>query len=231
MQPVYEVADILQRNTGRLDQWVHNRWQLRTLYALVVCRTMALGGHIDVCTNPGCRKVHISYNSCRNRHCPKCQGHKREQWIQAREQELFKAPYYHVVFTLPEELNRVCLFKPEIMYHLLFKVAWQVISGFAANKKFLGAKTGMVAVLHTWGQNLSLHPHLHCIVPGGGLTQSKKWKSVQGHNKFLFPVKAMSKVFRAKFTAELRKQISLEDSLFKELFSKPWVVYCKQPFW
>ncbi|MCK4921212.1 MAG: IS91 family transposase [Bacteroidales bacterium] len=231
MRSTYEVADILQRNTGRLEQWVPNLWHLRTLNALSVCRTQALGGHIDVCNNPECGKVNISYNSCRNRHCPKCQGHKREQWIQSREQELFKAPYYHVVFTLPEELNQFCLYKPKVMYKLLFRVAWQVINGFASNGKFLGAQTGMIAILHTWGQNLSFHPHLHCIVPGGGLTQSKKWKSVRGNNKFLFPVKAMSKVFRAKFAGELRKQFTLKDSLFKELFSKQWVVYCKKPFW
>jgi len=231
MRSTYEVADILQRNTGRLEQWVPNLWHLRTLNALSVCRTQALGGHIDVCNNPECGKVNISYNSCRNRHCPKCQGHKREQWIQTREQELFKAPYYHVVFTIPAELNRLCLFKPALVYGLLFKVAWSVISGFAANKKFLGAKSGMIAILHTWGQSLSLHPHLHCIVPGGGLTPSGKWKKVRGHNKFLFPVKAMSTVFRAKFTQELRKQIVIEDNLSKAIFSKPWVVYCKQPFW
>lgn len=230
MHPIYEVADILKRNIGKLEQIVQNSWQLRTLYALSVCRTKALGGHVDLCTNPKCRKVHISYNSCRNRHCPKCQGNKREQWIQARKKELFNAPYYHVVFTLPAQLNILCLYRPVIVYNLLFKIAWSVINGFANNSKFLGAKTGMIAILHTWGQNLSLHPHLHCIVPGGGITPSKKWKPLPGKNKYLFPVKAMSKVFRARFAEGLRKKMTIDKDIYKQMFSKPWVVYCKQPF-
>jgi len=114
---------------------------------------------------------------------------------------------------------------------LLFKTAWSVIRGFAANPKFLGAKTGMVAILHTWGQNLSLHPHLHCIVPGGGISSSIKWEHVRGKGKYLFPVKAMSKVFRARFVEGLRKQMKLDDGLYKNLFMQNWVVYCKRPFW
>jgi len=135
-----------------------------------------------------------------------------------------------VVFTLPPELNRLCLHCPKKIYHLLFKTAWAVISGFAGNPKFLGAKTGMVAILHTWGQNLSLHPHLHCIVPGGGITPCQKWKTAKGQNKYLFPVKAMAKVFRAKFVQELRKEIELDNDFYKQLFARNWVVYCKQPF-
>ena len=230
MRPQYEVAGILQRNTGHLKELAANSWQSRTLYALSVCRTYLLGGHIDRCTNPGCNHVHISYNSCRNRHCPKCQGNKREEWIQARESELLNVPYYHVVFTLPEEMNRICLYKPQVIYNLLFKTAWSVIKSFARNPKFLGAKTGMVAILHTWGQNLSLHPHLHCIVPGGGITPQMKWKQARGKGKYLFPVKAMAKVFRARYAQELRKELLLSDDLYKALFSRNWVVYCKHPF-
>ncbi len=230
MRPQYEVASILQRNTGQIQSLVANTWQARTLYALSACRTQLLGGHIDKCTNPDCKHVHISYNSCRNRHCPKCQGHKREEWMQAREAELVNVPYYHVVFTLPEELNKICLYKPKIIYSLLFKTAWAVIMGFAANPKFLGAKTGMVAILHTWGQNLSLHPHLHCIVPGGGVSPDLKWKHASGKDKYLFPVKAMSVVFRAQFVEGLRKQMKLDEGLYKRLFEKSWVVYCKRPF-
>jgi hypothetical protein len=128
-------------------------------------------------------------------------------------------------------LNKLCLFRPKTIYKLLFKSAWQVISGFAANPKFLGAKTGMVAILHTWGQNLSLHPHLHCIVPGGGITPSGKWKTAKGKNKYLFPVKTMSKVFRAKFVKDLRQQVKLDNDFYKQLFTRNWVVYCKQPFY
>ena len=230
MRAAYEVAGIIRRNTVRIKELTANSWQLRTLYALAVCRTQQLGGHIDKCTNPECGRVHISYNSCRNRHCPKCQGNKREEWIHARESELLNVPYYHVVFTLPERLNKLCLYEPRLIYNLLFKTAWSVINGFAANPKFLGAKTGMVAILHTWGQNLSLHPHLHCIVPGGGMSPQMKWKPARGKGNYLFPVKAMAKVFRARFVEGLRKNLQLEDGLYKALFSQNWVVYCKHPF-
>lgn len=230
MRPRYEVAGIIRRNTGRIKELTANSWQSRTLYALAVCRTHQLGGHIDQCTNPECNHVHISYNSCRNRHCPKCQGNKREEWIHARESELLNVPYYHVVFTLPGELNRFCLCAPGVIYNLLFQTAWSVIKAFAANPKFLGAETGMVAILHTWGQNLSLHPHLHCIVPGGGVSPQMKWKQARGKGKYLFPVKVMAKVFRARFVEELRKKLLLPDVLYKALFSQNWVVYCKHPF-
>jgi len=136
-----------------------------------------------------------------------------------------------VVFTLPSALNRLCLYEPKKMYAILFKIAWQVIQGFASNHKFLGAKPGMIAILHTWGQNLSLHPHLHCIVPGGGIAQSGTWKSAKSKGKYLFPVKAMSKVFRARFVASLRKELPPQSKAFYEnLFKHNWVVYCKRPF-
>ena len=230
MRPEYEVADVLRRNQDHLSKYCANTWQLRTLNALAACRTQALGYHVDKCTNPDCGAIHITYNSCRNRHCPKCQGHKREEWINKRESELIKTAYYHVVFTLPDDLNRLCLHKPSKMYALLFKTAWSVIRDFASNPKFLGAKTGMIAILHTWGQNLTLHPHLHCIVPGGGITPSKKWKPAKGKDKYLFPVKAMSKVFRARYVEGLREITPLDQRLSRELFAKNWMVYCKRPF-
>jgi hypothetical protein len=228
----YEVAQVLERNREHLAGLCANSWQLRTLHALRKCRTSALGGHIDRCDNPDCHRLHLSYNSCRNRHCPKCQGHKREQWIRAREAELLNVPYFHVVFTLPAELNRLCLYRPEQVYRLLFRTAWQVIQGFSSNPKFLGADPGMVAILHTWGQNLSLHPHLHCIVPGGGISRSGKWKPAGNNGKYLFPVKAMSNVFRARFVAGLRKSLKKElpCGFCESLFKNEWVVYCKRPF-
>lgn len=228
----FEVAQVLERNREHLAGLCANSWQSRTLHALRKCRTAALGGHMDRCDNPGCHKLHLSYNSCRNRHCPKCQGHKREQWIRAREAELLNVPYFHVVFTLPAELNRLCLYRPEQVYRLLFKTAWQVIQGFSSNHKFLGADPGMVAILHTWGQNLSLHPHLHCIVPGGGISRSGKWKSARNKGKYLFPVRAMGKVFRARFVAGLRKSLKKElpCGFCESLFGNEWVVYCKRPF-
>jgi len=188
-----------------------------------------MGGHVDLCTN--CAHTRISYNSCRNRHCPKCQQIQREQWIQAREAELLPATYFHVVFTLPEALNRLCLFDPALIYKILFDTAWSVIRTFADDHKHLGAETGMISILHTWGQNLSLHPHLHCIVPGGGITKHQRWKHARRDGKFLFPVKAISAVFRARFVNALRtKMKGLDRSFYDQLFKTNWVVYAKRPF-
>jgi len=228
---IHEVATVLERNKEQLDQYSCNTWQLRTLHAIRKCRTAALGGHIDKCDNNSCNKLHLSYNSCRNRHCPKCQGHKCEQWIRAREQELLNVPYYHVVFTLPDTINTLCLHYPREIYTILFASGWSVLRDFARNPKFLGARSGMIAILHTWGQNLSLHPHLHCIVPGGGITASRKWKHAKGKGKYLFPVKALSKVFRARFVAALKKQFDQPAPFYDQLFKKNWVVYCKAPFY
>lgn len=223
------MADVLNHHKSKLDQWCQNSWKSRTLHAIRKCRTIALGGHIDKCDC--CEKLHLSYNSCRNRHCPTCQGHKREQWIEKRSEELLNIPYYHVVFTLPHELNELCLYDPKLVYSTLFETAWQTINGFANNPEFLGARTGMIALLHTWGQNLQLHPHLHCIVPAGGVLTNGRWKMSQNKGHFLFNVKAMSKVFRAKFVANLRKKRKgLHKSLYDSLFKKDWVVYAKKAF-
>ena len=190
-----------------------------------------MGGHIDRCDNPACHKLHLSYNSCRNRHCPTCQGHKREAWIQARESELLNVPYFHVVFTLPSELHAVALTHPKEVYNALFKAAWATLKQFGENPKHLGGQMGMIAILHTWGQNMSLHPHLHCIVPGGGVTQSGKWKPAKNKGKYLFDVKSMSKVFRAKYVDQLRKnKLPVAQHVYDKLFTKKWVVYAKQQF-
>ncbi|WP_339839449.1 IS91 family transposase [uncultured Maribacter sp.] len=228
----HEVAGVLERNREGLSGICSDSWQARTLHALRKCRTAALGGHIDRCDDPSCGRLHLSYNSCRNRHCPKCQGHKREAWIRAREEELLNVPYFHVVFTMPDTLNKLCLHEPKQLYGLLFRTAWSVIRDFGENPKFMGATTGMVAILHTWGQNLSLHPHLHCIVPGGGVTAGGKWKYGRSKGKYLFPVKAMGSVFRARFVAGLRKEQGKRQSpsFYQNLFGQNWVVYCKRPF-
>lgn len=230
-RPKHELAEVLKHHHSSLGQLVSNSWKRRTLYALEKCRTAALGGHIDRCSHAPCGRLHLSYNSCRNRHCPKCQGHLKQRWIEARTKDLLNTSYFHVVFTLPGELNALALRYPKQVYDSLFKVSWRVIRDFGANPKFLGAQTGMIAVLHTWGQNLSLHPHLHCIVPSGGLTKRGKWKPTKSKGKYLYPVKAMSKVFRARFVEELSKTIYLKSALRKEVFSKNWVVYAKQPFY
>lgn len=231
MKALLEVADVLDANWPQVELSAHiNKWQLRTLGAVKRCRTAALGSHIDGCTS--CGHVRISYNSCRNRHCPKCQGAEKEKWIQAREAELLPVPYFHVVFTLPDTLNPLCLHQPAVMYNILFGSVWDTINSFGKDAKWLGAQTGMICILHTWGQTMTLHPHLHCIVPGGGLTKQHHWRTAKSEGKYLFNVKAMGSVFRGKFIAELKKQLPLHltPALLSSLYKQGWVVFAKQPF-
>jgi hypothetical protein len=231
MLPQYEVAAVLNAHWPLVQQSTHlNSWQRRTLHAVRRCRTAALGAHVDGCTS--CGHLRISYNSCRNRHCPKCQGNEKEKWIRAREAELLPVPYFHVVFTLPDTLNALCLYKPTAVYNILFQTAWSVLNSFGNDPKWLGAQSGMIAILHTWGQTLSLHPHLHCIVPGGGLNKQVKWKTAKTNGKYLFSVKAMSKVFRARFIAALRQQLpeQMNAAFVNQLYKTDWVVFAKRPF-
>lgn len=230
MRPTFEVAHVLRQHWASVEKYSGiNSWQLRVLSAVKKCRTADLGGHIDACTT--CGALRISYNSCGNRHCPKCQGNKREEWIQKREIELLPVPYFHVVFTLPDILHPLAVHKPKELYDMLFQAAWDTISVFSKDPKHLGAQSGMIAILHTWGQTLSLHPHLHCIIPGGGLTKSGQWKMAKSNGRFLFPVKAMSKVFRAKFVVLLKiKKVLVDQHLLNSLFRKEWVVFAKRPF-
>ena len=229
MRAAHSVADILEIEQQELQKLSLTSWHFRTLQAIRRCRTPAMGGHIDKCDC--CKKLHISYNSCRNRHCPSCQGHKREAWIRAREGELLNVPYFHMVFTLPHEFNSFALSHGKIMYGSLFKAAWQTLQQFGDNPKHLGGKMGMIAILHTWGQNLSLHPHLHCIVPGGGLSKSGQWKSAKNKGKYLFNVEVMSPVFRAKYVDLIRKsELKITQKIYNEVFKKKWVIFAKRPF-
>lgn len=225
MRAAHEVADVLRTLGNTVEQLGLSDYQQRHLRALRNCRTAAMGGHIDKCND--CHALHISYNSCRNRHCPKCQGHKRHEWMQARIQELLPVPYFHVVFTLPQELNPLAIHTPRLVYKALFDASWQTLAQFCQTQGLLG---GMVAILHTWGQNLSLHPHLHCIVPGGGITVGGHWQALPANGKYLFSVKALSKVFRARYVAQLRAGGITDKVLLDNLFAKEWVVYAKRPF-
>ena len=213
---------IRRTETAQLSLNVH---QQKTLRALAQCRTAALGGHVDACED--CGTVHISYNSCRNRHCPKCQGHRRVEWIEKRKNDLLPCTYYHVVFTLPGELKGLALHNPKMVYDALFASVWATLHQFGSKE---GVHLGMIAVLHTWGQNLCLHPHLHCIVPGGGLNEKGKWKQQLRSDKYLFAVKALSRVFRAKYVQQLRQSGIDDKMLLESLFQKEWVVYAKRPF-
>jgi hypothetical protein len=174
-RPTFEVADILRTHGDRfLDQYRSSFGfqQLKAFRAIQRCRTAALGGHRDAC--PSCGHQAISYNSCRNRHCPKCQTQARERWLAARERELLTTSYFHVVFTVPHELNVLALENPRLFYDLLFTASAQTLLEIAIDRKHLGAEIGMISILHTWGQNLLLHPHIHCVVPAGGLSPDQR---------------------------------------------------------
>lgn len=231
-----EVADIVRCFGPALRAKLHgklSRAQLRTLGAIENCRTAALGGHVYECAH--CKARKIVYNSCRNRHCPKCQSLEKERWLEQRRAELLPVPYFHVVFTLPEELNPLALSHPQLLYGLLFRCASETLLEIAADPRHLGARIGVLAVLHTWGQKLTLHPHLHCIVAGGGLSiDGDRW--VGCRPDFFLPVPVLRKLFRGKFLAALKLVLENGDLPLcrlpdlGELYRKSWVVYCKPPF-
>jgi hypothetical protein len=246
-QPPFEVADIIraagasfvEKNRSWLS-WRH----LRVLRAIARCRTAALGGHLDQCS--GCGHQVISYNSCRNRHCAKCQTNARDKWLAAREKELLPVRYVHVVFTLPHQLSRLALSNKEVVYNLLFRASAATLLQIAADPKHLGAEIGFMSVLHTWGQTVLYHPHVHCVIPAGGLSlDHQRW--VRPRYRFFLPVKVLSRVFRGKFTAGLKKAFRKRElafpgtlqslaqepafrSLLRSLFRQDWVVYAKPPF-
>ena len=196
------------------------------MYAIKCCRTEGLGGELYQCDK--CNKMHVRYNSCGNRHCPSCQNTEKIRWIEAQKARLINTTYYHVVFTLPHELNELCLKNQRQMYRALFQSAWQTLNAFGWNKKYLGAQLGATMVLHTWGSNMSYHPHVHCIVPGGGITIHNKWKDAKGNGKYLFPVNQLSSVFRAKHFEQIKMAgIDLSQNLKIQLCENPWVVYAK----
>jgi len=230
-----EVADIL-RVQGDCFREQNRSWlgyqQLGVLRAITRCRTAALGGHLDSCSR--CDLQAISYNSCRNRHCPKCQAQARQRWLARREQDLLPVPYFHVVFTLPHALNPLCQRHPRLLYDLLFHAAAQTMLEVAADPKHLGARIGFLSILHTWGQNLRLHPHLHCVIPAGGFDPGySRW--VHPRYAFFLPVKVLGRVFRGKYLALLeqalrQRRIDYPSSLVRTLYKDDWVVYAKPAF-
>ena len=232
-----ELADIVQLHGEELCRArTLSSVQLRALRAIKACRTPALGGHRERCDHCGASRA--VYHSCRNRHCPKCQTLTKERWIEARRADLLPLPYFHAVFTLPHELNRLAQCRPRVIYNLLFEAATQTLQTFGRDPKHLGGEIGITAILHTWGQNLGQHIHLHCLVTGGALAPGgSRW--LHASPGYLFPVRALSPVFRAKFITGLerafnkrllpRDEIDLEH-LVTTLRTKPWVVYMKRPF-
>ena len=245
-RPALEVADILREQGNRFLERYRSSFsyqQLKAFRAVSRCRTAALGGHLDVCLRCG-HEAGISYNSCRNRHCPKCQAQARQRWLEARQRELLDTGYFHVVFTVPHELNPLALTTPALFYDLLFSTTAQTLLEVAANPQHLGAEIGLLSILHTWGQNLLLHPHIHCVIPAGGLAPGHtRWIGTQ--HRFLLPIQVLRKVFRGKFTAGLKRlyRKGLLDCsgpaacfqhpkqfarLLRTVHRQHWVVYAKQ---
>lgn len=243
--PRLELADIVRvhgdpyRRTHRLATVQH-----RALRAIATCRTAALGGHRETCDH--CGAVRITYNSCRNRHCPKCQTLTQARWLAARKADLLPIPYFHVVFTLPHDLNALAQGNPRVIYALLFRAAADTLLAFGRDPRHLGGTIGITAILHTWGQNLSQHLHLHCLATGGALAVDRShW--IAGRSSFLFPVRALSTVFRAKYLAGLQcaynaGQLTFADgtaaladrghftAFLGRLRAVEWIVYAKRPF-
>jgi hypothetical protein len=227
-RPRLEIADIFRAAVSAFrDRYVPTREQLKVMAAIRQCRTASLGGHLDVCSK--CGHERPSYNSCRNRHCPKCQCLEQARWIARRQERVIPTKYFHVVFTLPEPLRAFARADPVAIYNLLFESATRTLLEFGRSR--LHAQIGVTAVLHTWTRDLRFHPHVHCIVTAGGLDDNGHW--VRARSRFLFPVKAMSKVFRGKFVERLATLLG-DSPQFAELkprlYDRKWVVYAKQPF-
>jgi hypothetical protein len=245
--PRLEVGDVFRRY-GEIFRQQHagslSRAQLRVMTAIECCRTAALGGHIEQCDQ--CHFQRIAYNSCRDRHCPKCQSLARAQWIEDRQAELLDTQYFHVVFTVPEEIAAIAFQNRKVVYDILFRATSETLRTIAVDPKHLGAEIGFFAVLHSWGQNLMFHPHLHCVVPGGGLSpDGNRW--IPCRKGFFLPVRALSRLFRRLFVESMEKAFdagqlqffsALEElrdpTAFRRLLgrvrSREWVVYAKKPF-
>ena len=243
-RPAVEVADILRAH-GAAYRHTHvlSRAQRRAMRDIATCRTAALGGHRETCDTCGAER--LAYNSCRNRHCPKCQTLAKERWLEARRAELLPVEYFHVVFTLPHALNALAQGNPRVIYRLLFRAGAATLTTFGHDPRHLGGDIGGTAILHTWGQNLAQHLHLHCVVPGGALTQDgARW--IPAPPGFLFPVRALAKVFRGKYLHALQRAFSTGQLVFagsltsladperfaawlQELRQHDWVVYAKRP--
>jgi Putative transposase/Transposase zinc-binding domain len=246
-RPPLEVADLIRaagttfyQRSRKWFTWLH----LKILTAIVCCRTSTLGGHIDECSRCGHRA--ISFNSCRNRHCPKCQSNARDRWLEARRRELLPVRYAHVVFTLPRQLAPLALQNKSEIYGLLFRASAETLLTVARDERHLGADIGFFSVLHTWNQQLLHHPHVHCVVPAGGLSPDhQRWISTQP--SFFLPVKVLSRVFRGKFVEGLRALHAYGKLGFygrlahlqtpqafaawlRPLFRSDWIVYSKRPF-
>jgi hypothetical protein len=242
VQNIFKLYGEHYRNNHSLPYRYH-----KIINDILQCRSGSLGSHYVMCDTKECDYAKLVHNSCRNRHCAACQSYQSAQWVDAREIELLPASYFHIVFTIPHELNQLCLYNKKTMYDILFSSAWDSLSTLVSDAKHLGGKGGAIAVLHTWGQNLMDHPHIHMIVPGGAIDKNNKWVQRNTQKQFIVPYEPLKKLFKNKFIDRLKQQYTATSLDFPEeqkellnpytfnhfkekLYQKKWVVHIKEPF-
>ena len=230
MRPGLEIADIVRRfGTEYIEKYRPSAEKVKVLFDILQCRTLVRGGHEERCNC--CNHVRYSYNSCGNRHCPKCLSSRQAIWIEKLIDQTLPVKHYHIIFTVPHVLNPVCLFDKSLYYKLLFSAVWRTLHSFGYTH--YGVESGAVCVLHTWGQNLSLHPHIHCIVPATGYSLKGNWKHIGTYDNYLYPVHQLSATFKGKFLDSLKRGLRKKEMdsefapLLQQAWNKPWVVFCE----
>jgi hypothetical protein len=229
--PKVDLAQIVKQfGKSLVDKNNLSGQQTKVLHNIINCRTAVLGGHKEACDK--CGVIRYSYDSCGDRHCPKCQLAKQAKWVEKLQDEALPVKHYHIIFTVPHGLNQVSLWRPKLYYNLLFKCVWDTLRSFGYTH--FGVESGAIAVLHTWGQNLSVHPHIHCMVPATGFSLKGKWKRIGKNDKYLYPVKQLSATFKGKFLDGLKQKLQKMNHLgfeqqIQKAYQSKWVVYCEAP--
>lgn len=230
MRPHFELVDVVKQfGSGLVASGKLNSFQIKILDRISQCRTASLGGHEEICDC--CDKLRYSYNSCGDRNCPKCQSAKQAFWIEQLMESTLEVKHYHIIFTVPHVLNKICLFNDRLFYKVLFGAVWRTLQTFGYTK--YGVESGAICVLHSWGQNLSLHPHVHCIVPAAGYSLKGKWKHIGTNENYLYPVHQLSETFKGKFLDSLKRKLHKMEMLhefnplIQQAWDKKWVVYCE----